>query len=209
MVGTARRAMIAIASLCAIGLCLIIAWYTSRPIPVEDEQMILSRALNLPPERLRYGGADSIRANARIWRIVSATDETAVTGTVYAGTVFAVHSKVKRYVAQLAEKDLMSAPVFSAAFAPLSEADAIRAAKRIAARLWAMEPRDVTKQDAQTRARQPSPTKANESRLIVVVDLAFRRRGSDSPRSAEICFYKETGVCYQITAQFGAEPATN
>lgn len=82
MTGSARRAIAATVCLCAIGFAIIIAWYTSRPIPVEDEQMILSRALNLPPERLHYGGAVSLPANARRWRIVSATDEATITGTV-------------------------------------------------------------------------------------------------------------------------------
>jgi TRAP-type C4-dicarboxylate transport system permease small subunit len=34
MVGSARRAMAVTVCLCATGLCLIIAWYTSRSMPI-------------------------------------------------------------------------------------------------------------------------------------------------------------------------------
>jgi hypothetical protein len=188
--------MIAIASMCLIGLCLIIAWYTSRPMPVEDEQMILSRALNLPPERLSYHGVagDEPVPGARSWMILPlGGDGKAV------GHIWTIRSKVQNYTPYLSG-DLVDECPFCTNAGPLTEEEAISEAKQIALRLWDLELADVEVRNVSTRPVQLA--RADEPRYRIRVELTFRGRGRNSPRSASFSFVQDSGVCYRVNAQF-------
>jgi len=196
MTGSARRAIAVTVCLCAIGFAIIIAWYTSRPMPVEDEQLIISRALNLPPERLRYKStsSDEPAPGARYWLILpSEGDGRAV------AYVWTIASRVKSYTAALSGGPEDECP-FCKYSGPLTEETAISAAKQIALRLWDLESADVQVQQVSTHPIQLA--RADEPRYGISVELTFRGRSRSSPRSASFDFVQDSGVCYRVNAQF-------
>ncbi len=168
--------------------------------PIEQEQLLLSQLLRLPPDQLHFAGtaADEPAPRARMWVLGDSErrDERL-------GSVFTQFSQILTYTANL-DGELGQERPFYMPPAPLTRETVPEAALQVSQRLWPRGADAPPPEIVDVSERRADPRDA-DSALIFTVKLLFPEAPRYSPRAAAVQFDAASGVCCTATAEFGKQ----
>lgn len=168
--------------------------------PIEQEQLLLSQRLRLPPHQLHFAGtaADEPAPRARMWILGDSErlDERL-------GSVFTRFSQILVYSSYYLGGSAEGFPLRSAS-APLTRETVPEAALQVSQRLWPRGADAPPPEIVDVSERRADPRDA-DSALIFTVRLLFPEAPRYSPRAADVDFDADSGVCIRATAEFGKQ----